>query len=333
MASTRSKEKFHIGSDFADSLRLYNLPKNLAEEILNHPNVHELLVTSDLNLLSDSGCEIFFGHKITSLHIDKMQNLKWIHLGTSGYDKIDLTLCKKRGIAVTNSSVLIAESLASHALSFVFSLMRSNYFNLALSNPKDFTREIFDFNFDQVNTPRETKVLIFGSGLAALTLATWLSAMGFLVNIVSVSNRRIQDLPAGVIQIDSRTADDVLSFQNFVVNLLPKREDTTNYFNAKRLSQLGKDTFFVSVGRGSTTDENTLINLLSKQKIAGAGLDVFYKEPLSSDSLFFDLPNLIMTPHIAAVNSKYWPTQVGFFLDNLKSFALGHNLRSVLEER
>lgn len=330
---TKSDKQYFIASDFASSLKLYGLPEIFAQEISNHLNVNKLLVTLDLDDLSDSGCQVFFGHKITTNHVVKMLNLKWIHLGTSGYDKIDLSVCKKRGIVVTNSSTLIAESLASHALSFILSLMRNSYFNLTITDSKDFTREAFDFNFQRLKTPQTTKTLIFGSGNASITLATWLAGLGFQIGIVSVSKRRIKNLPEGVSQIEASEADDILGIQDFVVNLLPQRYDTVNYFDEERFTRMSSDSFYVSVGRGSTTNEKDLIQVLRQRRIAGAGLDVFSQEPLDSSSPFFECDNVIMTPHIAAVNRDYWPMQTSFFLQNLERFASGRNMRSIVEAK
>jgi len=328
---TKSEERYLIGSDFASSLKLYNLPENFAQEISNHLNVNELLVTADLDDLSDSSCQIFFGHKIATNHIVKMSNLKWIHLGTSGYDKIDLSICKERGILVTNSSTLIAESLATHALSFIFSLMRNSYFNLTIKDSKDFTREAFDFNFQRLKTPQTSKALIFGSGNASIALATWLVGLGLQVGIVSVSNRRIKNLPTGVSQIETCDADDLLGIQDYVVNLLPQRDDTVNYFDERRFARMSSDSYYISVGRGGTTKEDVLIEFLRQRRIAGAGLDVFSQEPLDSLSPFFECDNVIMTPHIAAVNQDYWPMQTSFFLENLELFSSGRKLRNILE--
>ena len=328
---TKSDVHYFIGSDFASSLKLYSLPENFAQEISNHSNVNKLLVTAALDDLSDSGCQIFFGHRITTSHVVKMSNLKWIHLGTSGYDKIDLSLCRERGIVVTNSSTLIAESLATHALSFVLSLMRNSYFNLTINDSEDFTREAFDFNFQRLKTPQTSKALIFGSGNASIALAAWLAGLGFQIGVVSVSKRRIENLPPGVSQIEAREADDVLGAQDFVINLLPQRDDTVNYFDEKRFTKMGSNSYYISVGRGGTTNEQDLINSLRQRRIAGAGLDVFSNEPLDSNSPFFECKNVIMTPHVAAVNRDYWPVQVAFFLKNLENFALGQKMRNVLE--
>ncbi len=328
---TKSDKRYFIGSDFASSLKLYNLPENFAQEISNNSNVNKLFVTSDLDHLSDSGCQVFFGHRIATNHVVRMSNLKWIHLGTSGYDKIDLSICQKKGIVVTNSSTLIAESLAAHALSFILSLMRNSFFNLTIKDSKDFTREAFDFNFQRLKTPQTSKALIFGSGNASIALATWLVGLGFQVGIVSVSKRRIENLPTGVSQIEASDADDILGIQDFIINLLPRRDDTLDYFDEERFSRMCSDSFYVSVGRGGTTKEEVLIKFLRHRRIAGAALDVFSQEPLDSFSPLFECDNLIMTPHIGAVNRDYWPLQTSFFLQNLERFASGQKMQNILE--
>ena len=314
-------KKFTILSDFSDELRLYNIPNFYCDKIRNHKNVDKFLVQNTLDEMSMNQCEIFFGHRLTANNITKMPNLRWIHLGTSGYDKIDLNYCNQHEIYVTNSSTFLSESLAAHALSFIFSLLRWTHFNLIQANPEDFSRKIFDQNFDQMLVPSCSKVLIFGSGRASIKLSGWLAGLGFEVSIISLSERLIQNLPSGVTQIHKSIANQILSDQDFVINLLPLRSDTHNYFDKEKFARFSNKTRYVSVGRGKTTDEVALVESLILGKIGGAGIDVFTNEPLDLGSPLFKCENLLMTPHVGAVSRDYWQNQTKLFLENLDGFS------------
>jgi D-2-hydroxyacid dehydrogenase (NADP+) len=272
-------------------------------------------------------CEIFFGHRITAKHIVRMSNLKWIHLGTSGYEKIDLNYCEQNNICVTNSSTLLAESVASHAISFLFTMLRWTHFNLTQTDSSYFSRKNFDQNFERILTPSITKVLIFGSGQASIKLSGWLASLGFHVGIVSLSNRIIPNLAPGILQIQKDMVEEILHDQDYIINLLPFRTDTYNYFDQEKFARFSKKTNYISVGRGKTTDEVALLESLSLGQIGGAGIDVFSSEPLNSSSALFKCKNLLMTPHVAAMSKDYWENQTKHFLKNLESYSSGLTLQ------
>jgi D-2-hydroxyacid dehydrogenase (NADP+) len=325
---TESDKKYEVCSDFSDSLNFYNLPNKFLDQISRHPRVQSLKVFSNIDDLAESKCDIFFGHRITSLHLNRMPNLKWIHLGTSGYDKIDLKLCEQLNISVTNSNTLLAESLASHALSFIFTLMRYPHFNLLQTHSSGFSRENFDNFYEKIKTPSTSSILIFGSGLASVKLASWLVNMKFKVGLVSVSNRPVDNIPEGVKLIDSKIADEILGDQDFIVNLLPGRPDTHHYFCEERLARFSRNTCYISVGRGSTTHEKALIDVMDRGLIGGVALDVFENEPLKHDSLLFKADRVLMTPHVAALSTTYWHDQVELFLENLNQFSVRGNMQN-----
>ena len=79
-------------------------------------------------------------------------------------------------------------------------------------------------------------------------------------------------------------------------------------------------SFFINVGRGKTVVEDDLIEALKSNTIAGAGLDVFEKEPLSKNSPLWKLKNVIITPHIAGFSNQYWDRQRKLFSENLKRY-------------
>ena len=80
------------------------------------------------------------------------------------------------------------------------------------------------------------------------------------------------------------------------------------------------NSYFISLGRGQTVVESDLITALENNLILGAGLDVFEKEPLSTNSKLLKLKNVVLTPHIGNINQKYWKYEIDLFLNNLNRF-------------
>jgi phosphoglycerate dehydrogenase-like enzyme len=147
------------------------------------------------------------------------------------------------------------------------------------------------------------------------------------VGIDSLSNRLIQNLAPGIVQIQENMVDQILNDQDYIINLLPYRTDTHNYFDKEKFARFSSKTNYISVGRGKTTDEVALVESLTLGQIGGAGIDVFSNEPLKSSSALFKCKNLLMTPHVAAMSKDYWQNQTKHFLENLEGFSSGGTLQ------
>jgi phosphoglycerate dehydrogenase-like enzyme len=89
----------------------------------------------------------------------------------------------------------------------------------------------------------------------------------------------------------------------------------------------------INTARGPLVDEAALIAALDAGRLGGAALDVFTKEPLDPGSPYWDLPNVIITPHTSGAMQDYWTPLVALFADNLRRFERGEPLRNVVDKR
>ena len=105
---------------------------------------------------------------------------------------------------------------------------------------------------------------------------------------------------------------------DYLVNILPNTKDTRKIINAELLSVLPPHALVINVGRGSAVDESALLDALNQNKIAGAVLDVFEKEPLPKDHPFWTTPNLLITFHTAAPSLAEDISKI--FIENYKLF-------------
>ena len=99
--------------------------------------------------------------------------------------------------------------------------------------------------------------------------------------------------------------DHILPKCDYVVVTLPLTKETHHLFGSKQFALMKSSAFFINIGRGSLVNEEELIEALQEGKIAGAGLDVFEKEPLNEMSPLWDLHNVIITPHTAGSTENY----------------------------
>jgi phosphoglycerate dehydrogenase-like enzyme len=117
---------------------------------------------------------------------------------------------------------------------------------------------------------------------------------------------------------------DFLAPLDYLVSVLPDTATTRGLLNSHTLAMLPAHACFINVGRGNVVDDDALISALRDGRLGGAVLDVFDEEPVPQDSPLWDAPNLIMTPHIAAVS--YPELIVPIFLENYRRYVAGQAL-------
>jgi phosphoglycerate dehydrogenase-like enzyme len=124
---------------------------------------------------------------------------------------------------------------------------------------------------------------------------------------------------------------DLAGEADAVVVSLPLTEQTAGLVDRATIERLPPDCIFVNVGRGGVVDESALIDALRERRIGGAVLDVFAEEPLPPDSPLWTLPNVLVTPHAAALSARENERIVELFVANLRRFLDGDPLTNVIE--
>ena len=112
---------------------------------------------------------------------------------------------------------------------------------------------------------------------------------------------------------------------------LPMTEQTAGLVDRATIERLPASCIFVNIGRGGVVDEPALIDALRDRRIAGAVLDVFATEPLPADSPLWTLPNVVVTPHAAALSARENERIAELFADNLRRYLDGRPLRNIVE--
>ena len=124
---------------------------------------------------------------------------------------------------------------------------------------------------------------------------------------------------------------DLAGEADAVVVSLPLTEQTAGLVDRATIERLPPDCIFVNVGRGGVVDEPALIDALRERRIGGAVLDVFAEEPLPPDSPLWTLPNVLVTPHAAALSPRENERIVELFVANLRRLLDGDPLTNVIE--
>ena len=118
-----------------------------------------------------------------------------------------------------------------------------------------------------------------------------------------------------------------------MVITLPLTPETRGLIGEVDLEAMKPSAYLINVARGGIVDEAALIRTLSEKRIAGAGLDVFGTEPLPPESKFWELPNVIMSPHIAGRREDYHVLATDLFCENLERYLSGKRLLNIIDKK
>ncbi len=175
-------------------------------------------------------------------------------------------------------------------------------------------------------------LVIVGLGQIGRQTARYARALGMRVTGVRRSSGSDHDSDVDEI----RTVDDlaeVFPAADAVVLALPSTAETKGVIDRRLLEKLPRHAIVVNVGRGSVLDETALVAALTNRQLAGAALDVFAAEPLPATSPLWQLPNVIVSPHTAALSTRENERIVELFIDNLHRFLSGEPLRNEVDPR
>jgi hydroxypyruvate reductase len=250
--------------------------------------------------------------------MDTLPSLRAIVCYGTGYDGVDLNAAKERNIAVGNSPGANAASVADLAVTLMLAVTRriipADGFvrdgSWAAAKPSPLLRAL------PGNPGR--RIGIYGMGEIGRKIAVRMAAFETEIGYFS---RTKHDLPYRCFQSLGALAE----WCNVLMIAVRASTHTQHAVNADILRQLGADGYVVNIARGSVIDEAALIAALQNNMIAGAGLDVFEKEPHPPGALT-SLPNVVLTPHIGGHTSDSHAAMQDCVIANLEAFFAGRPL-------
>ncbi len=246
-------------------------------------------------------------------------DLKLIAIAATGSDCVDLDYCRTRGIAVSNSRGYAVNSVPEHVLMMVLALRR----NLLLyrqdvqdgkwQQSKQFcllTHDLHDINGSTLG--------IIGLGSIGKAMARLGESLGMRVLISE--HKHALSVRAG------RTPfADVLRKSDVVSLHCPLTDQTRDLFSAAEFALMKPNALLINTARGALLEDAALIEALENGSIAGAGIDVLREEPPRQGSPLLDLnlPNLIITPHVAWASNEAVQALADQVIDNIEAFIAG----------
>ena len=322
---------FHIAiveSIHTEAIKLIENEKKFSYELIENIEEGNLI-----NKLQNCDAIALRTASLTSKIINNCNNLKIVSRHGVGYDNVDLPTLNKRGIALTITVHGNAVTVAEHVIAMMFYLNKKlHLFDHSVRNNQFNKLRMINNKIIIVNTELYGKsILIVGFGRIGKELAKRCQAFGMQILVFDpyISEKTIIKYNAKKINV----LDEGIVIADYVSIHIPLNDETKNIINKNNLKKMKKESYIINTSRGGIINENDLVETLNNDLIAGAGLDVFEKEPPNADCPLFSNPKVILTPHSASLTKECWLRMgletitniINFFSGNLDKKAIINN--------
>ena len=239
--------------------------------------------------------------------------LRLISIWGTGTDHVDLAAAKARGIAVTNTPAVSAVAVAEHAIALMFAVARQTVNIDRAVRAGEWPRAM-------VQQLHGKTLGVIGTGAIGREAARLGAGIG--MNVIAWSFHQRGDYAWVTLEDLCRRAD-VISVH------VRQSAETIGMIRAEHFALMKPNAIFINTARGRIVVEPDLVDALQKQRIAGAGLDVFETEPLPLESPLRLLPNVVLTPHAAGITREATEAGLAMAIGNVLSFRAGTPLHVV----
>ena len=255
--------------------------------------------------------------------------IKYVQVQTNGLDHVEVERIIEKGMILAHCpGHLSSVSLAEGAMMFIL-MLAHDYGN---ATNQFYAGTVFSANGLEVEGSTLT---IVGFGASGQQLARRAKAFGMKINAIDV--RPIEQEILDEIQPDflggSQDLDAAIEDCDFLSVHLHLTEDTKHIIDRPRIALLKATSYVINVARGGLIDEDALYDALRDNKIAGAGLDAFAKEPPEFDLPVYKLPNVIVQPHTVAGTDGTMRKRADFAVENLRKYAEGKEIEGRIFKR
>jgi len=298
--------------------KFQNLLKVLIDQ-LDHKNTYNFIHIKNeeslLKICKDLNILVCYSLK-ENLFSKKLENLEWIHFGAAGiFNSLHQQLLKSK-IIVTNAKGIHATPVSE----FVFGAML--YFAKQFQGCTNFMKNREWIQWDLAKNMMQLsnkKIGIIGYGKIGRAIGKRAKAFGMKV----IATRRLQkkiEISSNLELIPTSDINYLYKESDFVVIACPLTHLTKEMITLKQLKIMKSSSILINIARGQLIKEKDLIEALTNKMIRGAFLDVFSEEPLNNKSKFFDLENVMLSPHVSGNFPEYQQEMIIQFANNLNRF-------------
>ena len=297
----------------------HDLDQNLINQIKEVIPDWNIIIGKDEDIWQEHlhDAEIIAGWKkgIEEVCLSPHSKLKWLQTWSAGVNNLPLQSLESRNIIVTSANGVHAYPISETIFAFMLGLTRKIHTYVNNQQARKWHHSGMKLEM------HEKTVGIIGVGTIGKEVAKIAKAFGMKVLGVRHSGMRQQFVDE---MYTTNQLNEILPSCDYVVVTLPLTKETHRLFGSKQFDLMKSSAFFINIGRGEIVNEEALIHALREGIIAGAGLDVFEREPLSVDSPLWDMENVIITPHTSGSTEHYNQRVIkNILIPNLKDYISG----------
>ncbi len=303
------------------NVRVYDASNSLAQDkIIGERGKNSCTEKLDALLAQ---AEVIYGGSFPENLISRAPKLKWIQTVYAGVDNFMNEDIVKSPVMVTNMRGIHGPPVGELALAMMLMLAKRAPYCFEMKQKKQW----------QIFIPvllRSQTLGIVGFGAIGREVARLAKSFG--MRVLALDVRVVRSKYADVI-LPREKLTVLLSESDFVVLSLPLAHETDKMIGEQELRTMKPTACLINVCRGRVVDEEALLRALKEGWIAGAGLDAFTTEPLPADSQLWQLPNVIITPHVAGRMVNYMALVTEKFCENLSRYLVGERLLNVTNKK
>jgi phosphoglycerate dehydrogenase-like enzyme len=300
------------------------------------PGIDEAATMADLSFAASAPAlaeviadadAVFAWHSVRELLPEvwpKAGGLRWIQSASDGVDWLLFPELVDSDVVVTNARGIFDPAIAEYVVALMLAFAKGLLGVVEGQRQREWRHRPTELLGGK-------RLLVAGLGPIGRAIGRAGRNLGMEVRGVGRRARSGDDVFESIAGTDGLVA--AAGWADYVVDALPATPATRHLFDASVFGSMRRNARFINVGRGTTVVEGALIDAIREERIGGAALDVFEREPLPSDSPFWELPNTIVSPHMSGDFEGWLEAVVRLFVENLRRFAAGRPLLNVVDKR
>ena len=306
----------------------YPIERRHYEQICAAASGHEVVDAGQERIAAELlAADIFCGHAKVPVpwpEVVRRGRLKWIQSSAAGLDHCLTLETIAADIVVTSASGLFAEAVAEQTLALLLGILRGLPVFFRAQQKREFIRR-------PTRDLHHTTIGIVGLGGNGVRIAEVLRP--FRTRIVA-TDVFTEERPDSVDELwPADQLERLLVESDVVILAVPLNAETQGMIAAPQLARMKPGAILINVARGPIVVEHDLVDALKSGHLGGAGLDVTEVEPLPVESPLWDLPNVIITPHVGAQSLRRADNTTDLICENLRRYFAGQPLINLVDKR
>jgi phosphoglycerate dehydrogenase-like enzyme len=260
-----------------------------------------------------------------------LTRLRWVQSPAVGVGNLMFPELLASPVVLTSARGIRARAIAEHVLGVTIALARRLPHAMRAQAAHHWAQDELEGPAAGIRTLQGARMGIVGLGAIGVEVAKIAAPFGMKVS--AIRRRTDQPIPEGVEEVwGSERLVELLATSDVVLLAVPHTPETKRLIGRREVDAMKRGAFLINVARGKLIDDEAVIAALRDGRLGGAALDVFTTEPLAPESPYWDLPNVIVTPHTSGALEDYWTPLVSLFSENLRRFESGRDLVNVVDK-